>query len=56
MRFWPCGGTHWVTAISRSATSRRVASWSVATGLSRAMNHCGVLRKMTGFFERQECG
>ena len=20
------------------------------------MNHCGVLRKMTGFFERQECG
>ncbi len=21
-----------------------------------AMNHCGVLRKMTGFFERQECG
>ena len=21
-----------------------------------AMNHCGVLRKITGFFERQECG
>ena len=21
-----------------------------------AMNHCGVLRKMTGFLERQECG
>ena len=21
-----------------------------------AMNHCGVLRKMIGFFERQECG
>ncbi len=20
------------------------------------MNHCGVLRKITGFFERQECG
>ena len=20
------------------------------------MNHCGVLRKMTGFLERQECG
>jgi hypothetical protein len=25
-------------------------------GLSIAMNHCGVLRKITGFFERQECG
>jgi len=24
--------------------------------LSIAMNHCGVLRKITGFFERQECG
>ena len=20
------------------------------------MNHCGVLRKITGFFDRQECG
>ena len=27
-----------------------------ANGLSIAMNHCGVLRKMTGFFERQEWG
>ena len=25
-------------------------------GLSIAMNHCGVLRKISGFFERQECG
>ena len=25
-------------------------------GLSMAMNHCGVLRKITGFFERHECG
>ena len=25
-------------------------------GLSIAMNHCGVLRKMIGFFERHECG
>ncbi len=24
--------------------------------LSIAMNHCGVLRKITGFFERHECG
>ena len=28
----------------------------VRSGLSMAMNHCGVLRKMTGFLERQECG
>ena len=27
-----------------------------AMSLSIAMNHCGVLRKITGFFERQECG
>jgi hypothetical protein len=24
--------------------------------LSMWTNHCGVLRKMIGFFERQECG
>ena len=28
----------------------------LAMSLSIAMNHCGVLRKITGFFERQECG
>ena len=27
-----------------------------AMSLSIAMNHCGVLRKITGFFERHECG
>ena len=27
-----------------------------AISLSIAMNHCGVLRKITGFLERQECG
>ena len=69
MRFSPAGGYHFVTAISRSAISRRVSSLPLAGsalppcgggpgwgGLSSAMNHCGVLRKMTGFFERQECG
>ena len=39
---------------------RRLAQGPVAerdsTGRSMAMNHCGVLRKITGFFERQECG
>ena len=27
-----------------------------AIGWSMAMNHCGVLRKITGFFDRHECG
>ncbi len=32
------------------------AAAPTAIGLSMAMNHCGVLRKITGFFERHECG
>src|SRR5580700_125678 len=60
MRFSPDCGTHWVTEIACSARLRRVspdfALPSSAIGLSIAMNHCGVLRKITGFFERQECG
>ena len=42
------------------AGAQRVAGLCLAAvgdvGLSIAMNHCGVLRKITGFFERQECG
>ena len=60
MRFCPDGGTHWVTAIACSARARKVSPGFAlppsATGLSIAMNHCGVLRKITGFLERQECG
>jgi hypothetical protein len=56
IRFLPCGGTHWVSSIACRATSRSVRSPSDSTALSMAMNHCGVLRKITGFFERQECG
>ena len=36
-----------------SAVSRRRLLSRPAIGLSMAMNHCGVLRKITGFFERQ---
>ena len=56
MRFSPCGGTKRVSSMALSARSRsgRVAAFDGR--LSMAMNHCGVLRKMTGFFERQECG
>ena len=60
MRFWPAGGTHCVTEIACSARARSVSPAfvlpSTAMSLSIAMNHCGVLRKITGFFERHECG
>ena len=64
MRFSPCAGNHCVRAISSSAISRSdgppllpcVLPAETFMGLSIAMNHCGVLRKMSGFFERQECG
>jgi hypothetical protein len=60
MRFCPAGGTHCVTEIACSARARSVSPgfvWpSTAMSLSIAMNHCGVLRKITGFFERHECG
>jgi hypothetical protein len=54
MRFSPEAGTHWVALMPASEASRRV--WPAMNGLSMAMNHCGVLRKITGFFERHECG
>ena len=60
MRFCPDGGTHCVTEIACSARARSVSpdfALPFSTmSLSIAMNHCGVLRKITGFFERQECG
>ena len=61
MRFSPCGGTQRVILMASSARARSVSAGfalpaASAIGLSIAMNHCGVLRKITGFFERQECG
>ncbi len=72
MRFSPEVGTHWVSRIDLSgplpqrletAIARRAASPQGSCrlprneiGLSMWMNHCGVLRKITGFFERHECG
>src|SRR5574337_1189602 len=50
IRFSPDGGAQRVSPIALSAVSRKVAP--PAIGLSMAMNHCGVLRKMTGVFER----
>ncbi len=55
MRFSPCGGTHCVSRIACMARARSVSP-GLSIALSMAMNHCGVLRKMIGFFERHECG
>src|SRR5712671_4198626 len=60
MRFRPEGGTHCAPGIAgwrRRAAGR--PAWALpfsAISLSIAMNHCGVLRKITGFLERHECG
>ncbi len=55
MRFSPCDGTQRVTEIACMARARKVSP-ALSMPLSMAMNHCGVLRKMIGFFERHECG
>src|SRR6516164_4233527 len=49
IRFRPCSGTQRVCAIAAKAFCRRPFS-------SKPMNHCGVLRKISGAFDRQECG
>jgi hypothetical protein len=43
--------------VSSMPLSARLRAWSPSPkSLSMWTNHCGVLRKMIGFFERQECG
>ena len=49
IRLRPCGGTHRVCAIAAKAFCR-------SPSISIPMNHCGVLRKIKGAFDRQECG
>jgi hypothetical protein len=55
MRFSPALGTQRVTLMAESARWRSVSP-DLSISWSMAMNHCGVLRKMIGFFERHECG
>ena len=55
-RFCPAAGTKRVSAIAFSARARSVSPLPPIGLVSMWMNHCGVLRKMTGFLERQECG
>jgi len=49
MRLRPAAGTQRVSSMARSAFSRRPLA-------SMLMNHCGVLRKISGALERQEWG
>jgi hypothetical protein len=49
MRFSPLGGNQRVSSIACSAFARR-------SFVAIEMNHCGVLRKISGALERQECG
>ena len=53
-RVWPAAGTKRVASMAASARLRSVVS--SPSSLSMWTNHCGVLRKITGFLERQECG
>ena len=55
MMAWDLGGNYACSARARSVSPVLVLP-PVTTSLSIEMNHCGVLRKITGFFERQECG
>ena len=57
-RLRPEAGTNSVSSMAPRATSRsvRLPATLPSSGLSMAMNHWGVLRKITGFLERQECG
>ena len=53
-RVCPAAGTKRVASIAARARERSVEP--SPSSLSICTNHCGVLRKMTGFFERHECG
>jgi hypothetical protein len=49
MRAWPHDGIQRVSRIACSARARRSFA-------SIAMNHCDVARKITGLWQRQQCG
>ena len=57
IRFSPDKGTQRVRSIASTASLRSVLPpCALANGRSIARNHCGVLRKITGVFDRQLCG
>src|SRR5579872_4079990 len=54
----PHDGSHFTFLISASVRVRRVSSLPVPPGMgvSIEMNHCSVARKITGLWQRQQCG
>src|SRR5206468_1258788 len=62
MRSWPQGGTHSTSRSTAFSAARRsvVASFLASvfrrTAWSSVMNHCDVARKITGLWQRQQCG
>ena len=58
IRSCPHWGSHFTRPISSSARWRKVVMEPSACtiGVSMLMNHCSVARKMTGRWQRQQCG
>ena len=54
MRSSPHSGSHLTFLISSSAAVRKVPPCGM--GVSIDMNHCSVARKITGLWQRQQCG
>ena len=58
MRSLPQAGSQTTLSISSMVSWRNVVSEPSARfiGVSSEMNHCSVARKMTGLWQRQQCG
>src|ERR1700691_6816085 len=54
----PHAGYHFTWLISYSVRVRNVSSFDLPPGMgvSMEMNHCSVARKITGLWQRQQCG
>ncbi len=58
MRSSPQDGSHFTCLISSSVRERsvRLRPHAGGMGVSIEMNHCSVARKITGLWQRQQCG
>ena len=56
MRSSPQAGIHCTPWIASSDCARSVRPPAAADSRSMAMNHCDVARKITGLWQRQQCG
>ena len=58
IRSSPHAGSHFTFLISSSVRVRSVSSSDFPSGIgvSIEMNHCSVARKITGLWQRQQCG